>query len=306
MKVYQTAADGFAVPVIGLGCMRIADMPGKEINALIHASMDCGVNFFDHANIYGGGRCEEVFAANCDIPRGDIVIQTKCGIRTDDGPTYYDFDEDYILSCTEKSLKRLGTDYIDILLLHRPDALMEPEAVAAAFDKLHAAGKVRYFGVSNHTPYQMQRIEKAWGGKLLFNQLQTSIMHTGMIDAGINMNTKFEGSVDRDGGILDYCALTDVIVQAWSPFQYGFFEGVFLGNDKFPKLNEVIDGIAQAHDTTATTIAAAWLLRHPARIQVIPGTTNANRLREVADAADVTLTKKEWYAIYTAAGNRLP
>jgi len=305
MKNYQTAA-GFAVPAIGLGCMRIADMPGKDINALIHASMDCGVNFFDHANIYGGGRCEEVFAANCDIPRGDMLIQTKCGIRQDDGPTYYDFGKDYILSCVDKSLKRLHTDYIDILLLHRPDALMEPEAVAEAFDTLLAAGKVRHFGVSNHTPYQMQRIEKAWGKKLLFNQLQVSVMHTGMIDAGINMNTKFEGSVDRDGGILDYCALTDVIVQAWSPFQYGFFEGVFLGCEKFPKLNTVIDDIAEAHGTTATTIAAAWLLKHPARIQVIPGTTNAKRLKEVADATAITLTKREWYAIYTAAGNRLP
>jgi len=306
MKQYQTAAAGFSVPKIGLGCMRIADMPGKDINALIHASMDCGVNFFDHANIYGGGRCEEVFAQNCDIPRGDMIIQTKCGIRQDDGPTYYDFDKDYILSCVDKSLKRLGTDYIDILLLHRPDALMEPEAVAEAFDKLLVAGKVRHFGVSNHTPYQMQRIEKAWGKKLLFNQLQMSVMHTGMIDAGINMNTKFDGSVDHDGGVLDYCALTDVIVQAWSPFQFGFFDGVFLGNAKFPKLNEMIDEVAKAHDASATTIAAAWLLRHPARVQVIPGTTNAKRLKEVADAADTALTKREWYAIYTAAGNRLP
>jgi len=306
MKHIQTADSALSVPSIGMGCMRIADMPGKEVQSLIHSAMDCGVNFFDHADIYGDGRCEEVFAQNCDLPRDKIIIQTKCGIRRDDGPTYYDFSKDYILSCVDKSLKRLNTDYIDILLLHRPDALMEPEEVAEAFKTLHSAGKVRHFGVSNQNPGQMAFLQRALGQRLLFNQLQMSVMHTGMIDAGINVNTAFDGATVRDGGILNYCQFNDVVVQAWSPFQYGFFEGVFLGSEKFPELNQALNETAEAHNTSATTIAAAWLLRHPAKIQVIPGTTNAARLNEVAAAADVTLTKREWYAIYRAAGNQLP
>ena len=306
MKQVQTAGNAFSVPQIGLGCMRIERLNGKEINSLIHASMDCGVNFFDHANIYGNGRCEELFAQNCDIPRDKYIIQTKCGIRQADGPTYYDFSKDYILSCVDKSLKRLNMDYIDILLLHRPDTLMEPEEVAMAFDTLHASGKVRYFGVSNHTPGHMALLQKYVGQKLLFNQLQVSVMHTGIFDSGINMNTKFDGAVDHDGGILEYCRVHDIVVQAWSPFQFGFFAGVFLGNEKFPELNAAIDEVAKAHNVSATTIAAAWLLRHPMRMQVIPGTTTESRLREVAAATDVEMTRREWYAIYRAAGNTMP
>jgi len=306
MKTIQTAEKNFAVPDIGLGCMRIADMPGKEINTLIHEAMELGVNFFDHADIYGGGRCEEVFAQNCDIPRDKMIIQTKCGIRQNDGPTYYDFSKEYILACADRSLKRLNMDYIDILLLHRPDALMEPEEVAEAFETLHKSGKVRYFGVSNHNPAQMALLQKSLGQKLLFNQLQMSIMHSGMVDAGINVNLKTEAATVRDGGILDYCRLNDVIVQAWSPFQFGFFDGVFLGNPKFPELNEAIDKLAAAYHVSATTIAAAWLLRHPAHIQVIPGTTKGSRLCEVAAASGLAMTRREWYDIYRAAGNRLP
>jgi len=306
MKLVKTLESALTVPSVGLGCMRIERLDGKEINNLIHASMDCGVNFFDHANIYGGGRCEELFAQNCDLPRDKYILQTKCGIRQDDGPTYYDFSKDYILSCVDKSLQRLDMDYIDILLLHRPDTLMEPEEVAEAFDMLHKSGKVRYFGVSNHTPGHMALLQKYVGQKLLFNQLQISVMHTGMIDSGINMNTKFDGSVDRDSGILEYCRVQDIVVQAWSPFQFGFFSGVFLGNEKFPELNKAIDEVAEAHGVSATTIAAAWLLRHPVKMQVIPGTTKISRLQEVAAAADITLTRREWYGIYRAAGNTMP
>ena len=306
MKMVQTADKAFAVPQVALGCMRISGMEGKEINALLHAAMDCGVNFFDHADIYGGGKCEEVFAANCDIPRDKMIIQTKCGIRVNDGPTYYDFSKEYILECVDKSLQRLQTDYIDILLLHRPDALMEPEEVAEAFDALHKAGKVRYFGVSNENPGQLALLQKTVAQPVLFNQVQFSAAFTGMVDAGICVNTKFDGSVVRDGGVLDYCRLQDIVMQAWSPFQFGFFEGVFLGHEKFPELNKAIDEAAEAHGVSATTIAAAWILRHPAKWQVVAGTTNAKRLAEVAAASDVRLTRREWYGIYRAAGNVLP
>jgi predicted oxidoreductase len=203
-------------------------------------------------------------------------------------------------------LKRLRSEYVDVLLLHRPDALVEPEEVAAAFDSLQNSGKVKYFGVSNQNPMQIELLRKFVGQPMLFNQLQLSILFTGMIDAGINVNMKVDGSIDRDGSILDYCRLHDITIQPWSPFQYGFFEGVFLDNPKFPELNQKINAIASAKGVTNTAIAIAWLLRHPARMQPIIGTTTSQRVKDACQASNVTLTRQEWYEIYRAAGNKLP
>jgi predicted oxidoreductase len=231
-----------------------------------------------------------------------MLIQTKCGIR----PGRFDFSKEHILSSVEGSLKRLKTDYVDVLLLHRPDTLVEPEEVAAAFDELYQSGKVRYFGVSNQNPMQMELLSRYLNQRIVINQLQFGVAHTGMIDAGIHVNMTDTPSINHDGSVLEYCRLKDITIQPWSPFQYGFFEGVFLDNDKFPELNNVIYALAEEKGVPNTAIAIAWILRHPAHMQPIVGTTNAKRLTDMCRAVDITLTREEWYAIYRAAGNILP
>ncbi|MDX2140517.1 MAG: aldo/keto reductase [Chloroflexota bacterium] len=305
MKFVPLANCDLQASEISLGCMRIADMSDADIAHLIHTSLDEGINFFDHADIYGGGRAESRFAEalgmNASL-REKMILQSKCGIRKG----FFDFSKEHILASVDGSLQRLQTDYLDVLLLHRPDALVEPEEVAEAFTILHDSGKVRYFGVSNQNPMQIELLTKFVKQPIIFNQLQLSITNTGMIDAGLNVNMEIDPSIDRDGSILDYCRLKQITIQPWSPFQYGFFEGVFLDNDKFPELNQCIDRIAAEKGVTNTAIAIAWLLRHPARMQPIVGTTNAQRVKDICKASDITLSRPEWYEIYRAAGNVLP
>lgn len=305
MKSINIANGEIKASEIAIGCMRIAGLEKKEAANLINTALEEGINFFDHADIYGGGKSEEVFADAIDMNpsiREKMIIQTKCSIRKG----FYDFSKEYIISSVEASLKRLKTDYVDTLLLHRPDTLMEPEEVSEAFTKLHSEGKVRHFGVSNHNSMQIELLNKYLNNKVIINQLQFSIMHTGIIDSGLNVNMKIDPSVDRDGSILEYCRLKDITIQAWSPYQYGFFEGVFLDNDKFPVLNEKINEIAKAKGVTNTAIATAWILRHPAKMQTVVGSTSANRIKEICKASNVELSREEWYAIYLAAGNKLP
>lgn len=305
MNQIKVKNSSLVIPEIALGCMRISNMDITDVSDLIQTSIDHGINFFDHADIYGGGKSEEVFAKafkELSIPREDVILQSKCGIRRG----FFDFSKEHILSSVDGILKRLDTDYLDILLLHRPDALVEPEEVAEAFDLLESQGKVRHFGVSNQNPMQMELLKKYVKQPLLFNQLQLSIMFTGMIDAGINVNMKIDPSVNRDGSILDYCRLNDVTIQAWSPFQYGFFKGVFLNNDEFPELNATIDRLAEKYNVENTAIAIAWISRHPAKIQTVVGTTNKQRVIDMSKSSDVRLTREEWYEIYRAAGNKLP
>jgi predicted oxidoreductase len=302
---YVQPAPSLEVPVIALGCMRISNLSVKDVDKLIGTAVDSGVTFFDHADIYGGGKCEEVFGKALKASPGlreKIQLQSKCGIRKGQ----FDFSKEHILASVDGILKRLDVEYIDTLLLHRPDALMEPREVAEAFDQLEQAGKVRYFGVSNQNPWQMELLKQAVQQPLLFNQLQFSAMFTGMVDAGLNVNMKIDRSIDRDGGILNYCQLQVVTVQAWSPFQYGFFEGVFVGNKKFPRLNKALDSLAEQYDATPSAIAAAWLLRYPVNMQVILGTTQPSRVKDISRAADIRLNRKEWYQVYLAAGNELP
>jgi predicted oxidoreductase len=305
MKYMKIANSDMNVSEISLGCMRISSLANQEIATLIHTALDQGINFFDHADIYGGGKSEAKFAEALDMSprlREQMLLQTKCGIQQG----YYDFSKAHILEAVDGSLKRLRTDYVDVLLLHRPDALVEPEEVAEAFRILQDNAKVKYFGVSNQNPMQIELLRKFVQQPILFNQLQLSIPFTGMIDAGINVNMKIDPSVVRDGSILDYCRLHDITIQPWSPFQYGFFEGVFLDNAKFPELNQKINAVAAAKGVTNSAIAIAWILRHPARMQPIVGTTNASRLKDICKASEVTLTRPEWYEIYRAAGNKLP
>lgn len=287
------------------GCMRIGSLSPAEAGKLIETALDVGINFFDHADIYAQGRSEEVFGRavqGVKIPRDKLVIQTKCGIR----PGFYDFSKDHIVSSVEKSLKRLQTDFIDVLLLHRPDTLMEPEEVAEAFTELEIRGKVRYFGVSNQSPLQIELLSKYCTQKIMFNQLQVSLVHTGMIDAGFNVNLRSEGATNRDGGILEYSRLKEITIQAWSPLQHGFIEGVFLHNPSFAGLNEKLTIMAQDKGITSAALAIAWILRHPAGMQPIVGTTNPSRLAEISKAQEIELTRSEWYELYLAAGNQLP
>jgi predicted oxidoreductase len=290
---------------IALGCMRIADLTNQEIATLVQTSLDEGINFFDHADIYGGGQSETKFAEAIHMTprvREGMILQSKCGIRK----RSFDFSREHILESVDGILKRLQTDYLDVLLLHRPDALVEPEEVAEALTILQDNGKVRNFGVSNQNPMQIELLIKFVKQPLVFNQLQMSITNTGMIDAGINVNMQINSSIDRDGSILDYCRLKEITIQPWSPFQYGFFEGAFLDNDKFPELNRQINEIAATWGVTNSAIAIAWLLRHPAHMQPILGTTNPGRVRDICKASDIRLSRQEWYDIYLAAGNKLP
>ena len=295
--------SGIQVPAVAVGCMRISDMSERDVSAFVDTALSLGANFFDHADIYGGGKSEEVFGkAIKSLNRESLIIQTKCGIRKGQ----FDFSYDHIVNSVDGSLKRLGTDYIDVLLLHRPDALMEPEEVARAFDYLKASGKVRNFGVSNQNPYQMQLLQNSLDMPICANQLQFGVMHTPMIQSGINVNMYNESGVNRDGGVLDFCRLNKITIQPWSPMQYGFFNGCFIDNEKFPELNETLRKIGGKYAVSKTTIAFAWILRHPAKMQPVTGTTNLTRLADCIKASEITITREEWYEIYRAAGNILP
>jgi len=305
MKKLTLGTSGLEVSEVSLGCMRIGGMEDAALDNLIKTCIEVGIDFYDHANIYGGGKCEEVFAKSVKrlgIDRHSIYLQTKCGIRNG----FFDFSKEHILESVHASMKRLQTDYLDFLLLHRPDTLIEPEEVAEAFNTLHNSGKVRNFGVSNFNPGQIELLQASVPMKLHANQLQFSITNTGMIDRGICSNTQFDNSIDHDGGILDYCRLKKITIQPWSPFQHGFFKGVFMDNPEFPELNKVLDDLCATYGVTKTGMAIAWIQRHPARMQSIVGTTNATRIKEVAEAIKIDLTRPHWYEIYRAAGNVLP
>lgn len=304
MRQIELGNTGEKVPNIVLGCMRLNG--AKDPVKVIETAVDHGMTYFDHADIYGDGECETLFAeslAKTSIKRDDLFIQSKCGIVPG---VMYDFSKEHIISAVEGSLKRLKTDHLDALLLHRPDTLMEPEEVAEAFDQLEKSGKVRYFGVSNQKPGQIELLKKYVQQPLIANQLQFGIMHTGMIDQGIHVNMSDRRAQDLDGEILEYSRLHDMTIQAWSPYQYGFFEGVFINNDKFPELNKVLSEMAEKYNATPTGIAAAWILTHPAHMQMIAGTMNLGRIQEISAASEIVLARTDWYQIYLAAGNDLP
>ncbi len=304
MYSIEFGKSGLSVPTVAVGCMRIGNMSEKEASAFVNTAIENGANFFDHADIYGGGKSEEVFGkAVTSSVREKIFIQTKCGIVSG---KMFDFSYEHITRSVEGSLKRLGTDYIDVLLLHRPDALMEPDEVAKAFDELKASGKVRHFGVSNQNPSQIQLLANSLDMPLCANQLQFSIMHAPMIQSGINVNMYNDSAINRDGGVLDFCRLNKITVQPWSPMQYGFFKGCFIDNEEFPALNKTLASIAEKYGVSKTTIAFSWILRHPAKMQPVTGTTNLTRLKDCIKATEITLTREEWYEIYKSAGNILP
>lgn len=307
MKTVMLGKSNVRVPAIAVGCMRIADMETEKITKHIQFCVEHDLNFFDHADIYGNGKCELKFAEalkESGYKREDIILQSKCGIRPG---VMYDFSKEHILESVDGILKRLDTEYLDILLLHRPDALVEPEEVAEAFDYLEKSGKVKHFGVSNHHPGQIELLKKYVKQDLIVNQLQFSIPFSNMVAAGMEVNMLTDGAINRDGGILEYCRVNDITIQAWSPFQYGCFEGVFVGNtEKYAELNQVLDELSKKYDATPTAIAAAWILRHPAKIQMVAGTTNSERMKEIIRGSEIVLEREEWYKLYLSSGHILP
>ncbi len=307
MRTMQLGASDLEIPVVAVGCMRIDTLDRRDAERFVHAALEEGAHCFDHADIYGGGACEEVFAdavgMNARV-REQLILQSKCGIRPDAGT--YDFSREHILRSVDGILRRLRTEYLDVLLLHRPDTLMEPDEVAEAFDTLEREGKVRHFGVSNHHPRQIDLLKRSVRQPLVANQLQLSLTHAHMITSGVHVNTHDDTAVDRDGYVLEYCRANDITIQPWSPVQDARTRSTFLGNDAFPELDAALSETADRHGVTPTTIAIAWLLRHPARMQPVIGTTNVERLRACCRASDVSLTREEWYALYRAAGHTLP
>lgn len=310
MRTIELGSTGLQVPNVVLGLMRIADKTDEEIRTLYQTARDVGIDFFDHADIYGAEmhQCERRFAEALKLApseREQIVIQSKCGI-VKDGP-YFDFSYDHIMKSVESSLAALETSYLDVLLLHRPDTLVEPEEVARTFDELHAAGKVRYFGVSNEEPGQIDLLKTAVSQPLVANQLQLSITHAPMIAQGLAMNmVGVPQSVMLDAQVLTYSRINRMTIQAWSPFQSGFFSGPFIGNPEFPELNEVLDRLAKKYEVTNSAIATSWITTHPANMQVVLGTTTPQRVIDSAAGSDIKLTHAEWYELFRAAGYLVP
>lgn len=308
VKTLDLPQTDLSAPNILLGLMRIPDMTDEEIRTLVRTAIDVGVTMFDHADVYGGDHlCERRFGeamAFTPAERDAVIIQSKVGIH--DGT--FDFSTEHILASVDESLTALRTDHLDALLLHRPDALVEPDEVAAAFDALEASGKVRAFGVSNHTPYQVELLKRSVTQPLAFNQVQLSITHAALIAAGVASNmVALDQSIDRDNGILDYARLNGITLQAWSPYQAGFFTGTFIGDrEHYAELNDALDDLAAQYDVTPTGIATAWITRHPADMQVILGTTKPERVREAAAGSELRLTRPEWYRLFTAAGHTVP
>jgi len=310
MKTFTMPGTDILAPNVVLGLMRIDEKSDDEVRTLVRTALDSGITFVDHADVYGSDLhgCERRFAEAMRLTpaeRESLVIQTKCGIVRD-GP-YFDFSYEHIIESVNGSLRALGTDYIDILLLHRPDALVEPDDVAKAFHELSASGKVRAFGVSNHTPGQIELLRRSVQQPLVANQLQLSVTHAALIAQGVAANmAALDQSISRDVGVLDYCRSNDITVQAWSPFQAGFFTGPFLGSPEYAELNQVIDRLAAQYDVSPIAIATAWITRHPANMQVVLGTTTPDRVAAAAQGSDLPLTRAEWYEMFRAAGHVVP
>lgn len=309
MKTINIVNGPQNVSVIIQGCMRMPALSKEDAAKAIRTAYDCGVNFYDHATCYGeNGAAETRFAEAfplTGIKREDIYIQSKCGLCFDRNE--FDWSKENILSSVDDSLRRLNVDYLDTLLLHRPDVIYDPEEVAEAFDILEKAGKVRFFGVSNLVPMQIELLKKYVKQPLVINQVQLSLEQSQLIDQALYMNNKqTEFSVNRDGHALDYCRLNDITIQAWSPLQFGMFGGTFIDNSDFPELNKTLAELAERENVSKTAIAIAWILRHPAKMQAIIGTMNPSHIEDACDAAKVNLSHHDWYQLYLSSGKYLP
>lgn len=311
MRIVPLGPTDQRVPNVVAGMMRIEEMSDAAIRELYDACRAAGVDFFDHADLYGSSRhgCERRFAEALNLSsaeRDEITLQTKTGIVPDEW--HFDHSYEHIVASAEESLQALGTDRIDVLLLHRPDALVEPDEVARAFDHLESSGKVRAFGVSNHTPRQIDLLKTAVTQPIVANQVQLSITHSTLVAQGLAANMVGEDdSISRDGGgLVDHARINGITLQAWSPFQKGFFDGVMFGAPELPELNDLLDRLAAKYDVTPIAIATAWITRHPAHMQVVLGTTTPQRVTDAAAGSDIPLTRAEWYGLISAAGHKVP
>ncbi len=306
MKKIKLGSSDLEIPAIAVGCMRMNSLELSEAEVFVKEVVDMGAAYFDHADIYGGGKCEEIFGSLLHRNPGlreKMILQSKAGIVPG---IMYDNSKDYLVKAVDGILKRLQTDYLDVFLIHRPDALADMEETADALETLYQSGKVRFFGVSNYRTGQIRLLSKYLVHRIMVNQLQLSLTNSTMIQSGMEANMLTDGAVDRDGEVLDYCRMNDITIQTWSPFQFGAIAGTFLGNPDFPELNQELDHLAKKYHTSDTAIAAAWILRHPADMQLIAGSMKVSRLREICDAVHITLTRQEWYRLYLAAGHILP
>lgn len=310
MEKFKMPNTDLIVSKMGLGCMRIASKSDEELDELIRTALDEGINFFDHADIYGHSQCEKKFG---DVLkrhpewRQEMVIQTKCDIVPKyEGGQRYDTSREHILDAVHKSLEKLQCGYIDILLLHRPDALMDPVETAQTFKELKDEGLVHYFGVSNHSAGAIARLQKELDFPLVVNQMQLSIVHSYLLDAGFGINMAEPQSLLHDDGVLNWCLAHDMTVQTWCPLQASWEDGTFIGNPKYPKLNEILENLAEKYHVTRAAIALAWILRIPGAVMPIIGTTSPGHLKESIAALDVHLSRQEWYDLYAAQGKLLP
>lgn len=303
---YITVSNDLKGSNLVQGCMRLNQLELKEIESLVRTGMEYGINHFDHADIYGQGECETVFAKALQYHssmREQMILQSKCGIQNG----YYDSSKEHIISSTEQILKRLRTDYLDILLIHRPDLLMEPEEVAEAVTQLKKQGKIRHFGVSNHTPNQMELLNRYLDDEIIINQVQFGLAHTNILDSSICFNTNYDQAINRDSGVVDYCRLNNITIQAWSPFQKGMFEGVFFQDqEKYKELNQKVKQLSKTYQVSEMAIAVAFITTHPANMQVVLGTTKKERLVECVQGSALKLSRSDWYGLYKAAGNLIP
>ena len=307
MKYYDIVNGPQKVSSIIMGCMRMPALSVDEAATMINTANESGINFYDNATCYGeNGEAETRFGdafIKTGIRREDVYIQSKCGILSDE----FNWTKENIIASVDDSLRRMKLEYLDALLLHRPDLLYEPEEIAEAFDELERNGKVRYFGVSNVPTMMLEVLKKYVRQPLVFNQLQFSLDQSQLLDQTLYMNNlTTDRSIDRDNGTLDYCRLHDITVQAWSPLQCGFFKGCFVDSSDFPELNRVLGEIGEKYGAPKTAVAIAWILRHPAKMQAIAGTMNPSHLRDICEASKVELTHNEWYRIYRASGKFLP
>lgn len=288
---------------LALGCMSFSKITEKEVEEMVDFALSQGITLFDHADFYGEGESERIFGRSISkSTRDKLFLQSKCGIRPGLG---YDFSKKHIISAVEGSLSRLQTDYLDVLLLHRPDTLMECDELSEAFSQLAQSGKVRQFGVSNHSAMQMEFMNSFLPVKLVANQVQLSLAYSPIFDSGLNVNIPLNEGVMRDGGLLDYCRMNDIVIQAWSPFKDQDIE-VFIDSPKHSNINKKLEEMGEKYGVSPSAMAFAWINRHPAKIQTVVGTTKLSRLKDISTGIDVVLSREDWYQLYLSTGRFLP
>ncbi|MCF3137852.1 aldo/keto reductase [Paenarthrobacter sp. AR 02] len=284
--------------------------------AVIDAARGIGVELFDHADIYRSGKSEAVFGEVLSRSQGlreNIQLQTKCGIRLGERglDTHYDLSREAILERVNGSLKRLQTDYVDLLLLHRPDPLMDPHEVAAAVGQLMAEGKVRQLGVSNMSGAQIAFLQDELETPIVANQLEMSLLRRDWVESTVLVNHPEGSGYSFPHGTVEYCVANGVELQAYGSLAQGRYTGA-PSAEFSPAESATADKLAQlaaGKNTTPESVLLGWLMKHPAGISPVVGTTNPARIQACADSASVAagMSRAEWYGLWVSArGNNIP